>query len=390
MSRVFFLPVVFGLTYGFHYYIWARLVRDTALPPPYRALATVAIVLLGASLPAAFATARLLRPSLAHAIAWPAYLWLGLMFFLLVLLLVGDVGRLVALATAMARAGRPDDPTRRLFLHRLLGAATAAAATGVSAIAVRSALSRVEVREVTVALPRLPAALDGTTVVQLTDVHIGGGPTLGRAFIADLVRRTNALQPDIVAITGDLVDGPVASLREAVAPLAELRARHGVFFVTGNHEYYSGADAWLAELRRLGIRPLRNERVSVGDGAHSFDLAGIDDHSSHGSAPGHGPDLPRALDGRDPSRELVLLAHQPRAIHEAKQHGVGLQLSGHTHGGQIWPFVYLVRLQQPYTAGLVREGETQLYVSRGTGFWGPPMRLRAPAEITKIVLRRAA
>jgi hypothetical protein len=190
-----------------------------------------------------------------------------------------------------------------------------------------------------------------------------------------------------VAITGDLVDGSVDELREQVAPLASLKSRQGVYFVTGNHEYYAGVNEWLAHLPTLGVRVLRNERVAVGDGTHTFDLAGVDDWSARGM-PGHGPDLARAVEGRDAARELVLLAHQPRAIHEAAKHGVGLQLSGHTHGGQIWPWNFAVKLQQPYVAGLARHSkDTQLYVSRGTGYWGPPMRLGAPAEITRIRLR---
>ncbi len=172
------------------------------------------------------------------------------------------------------------------------------------------------------------------TIVQLSDIHVG--PTIHRDFIETIVRQTNALNPDLIAITGDLVDGSVEDLAEHVAPLAQLRAKHGVFFVTGNHEYYSGAEEWCTELRRLGVRVLRNERVSIGEPSDSFDLAGTDDHSAKGFGEGHGEDLPKALGGRDPARELVLLAHQPKTILQAQHHGVGLQLSGHTHGGQIW------------------------------------------------------
>jgi len=218
-------------------------------------------------------------------------------------------------------------------------------------------------------------------------VHVG--PTIGRTFIEQIVAQANAANPDVIAITGDLVDGSVEELREHVAPLAQLKARYGVYFVTGNHEYYSGAQAWCEELERLGIRVLRNERVSIGGADASFDLAGIDDAHAHQFGNGHGADLARAVLGRDPSRELVLLAHQPRAVFEAVEHGVGLQLSGHTHGGQIWPWTYLVRLQQPVVAGLARFSDTQVYVSRGTGYWGPPMRLAAPAEITRVTLRTA-
>jgi predicted MPP superfamily phosphohydrolase len=201
-----------------------------------------------------------------------------------------------------------------------------------------------------------------------------------------VVDSVNALQPDVVAITGDLVDGSVSRLAPHVAPLARLRARHGVFFVTGNHEYYAGVEEWCTHLGELGVRVLRNERVRIGDGEHSFDLAGVDDYAGRHFGHGHGADIERALSGRDETRELVLLAHQPRAVVEAERAGVGLQISGHTHGGQIWPFNYLVRLQQPVTSGLVRFGRSLIYVSNGTGYWGPPMRLGSPAEITQLVL----
>jgi len=171
-------------------------------------------------------------------------------------------------------------------------------------------------------------------------------------------------------------------------PLAGLRGRHGVYSVTGNHGYYPGAGEWVRYLPTLGVRVLRNERVSIGDGDAAFDLAGVDDWKAAGG--GHRADLPRALAGRDPTRALVLLAHQPRQIDEAARLGVDLQLSGHTHGGQIWPFTYLVYLQQPYVAGLSRHRSTWIYVSRGTGYWGPPMRLAAPSEITVLRLRSAA
>jgi hypothetical protein len=162
-----------------------------------------------------------------------------------------------------------------------------------------------------------------------------------------------------------------------------------VFFVTGNHEYYSGAVEWVAHLATLGVRVLRNERVSIGDEHGSFDLAGVDDYSARGLAEGHGHDMNKAMADRDPTREVVLLAHQPRSIHEAAKHGVGLQLSGHTHGGQIFPWKFLVKLQQPFVAGLDRLGSTYIYTSRGTFFWGPPVRVGAPAEVTEITLLRA-
>ncbi len=204
-----------------------------------------------------------------------------------------------------------------------------------------------------------------------------------------MVRTVNDLRPDAVVITGDLVDGSVAELGAHVAPLAGLRAKHGVFFVTGNHEYYSGVDAWLAELGRLGVRVLANERVALGEGDAVFDLAGVHDWSGRRMPGPHKPDLPKALAGRDPARPVVLLAHQPKHAREAVEHGVSLMLSGHTHGGQIWPWTALVGLDQPYVKGLHRSGRTQVYVSEGTGYWGPPMRLGSEPEITRVVLARA-
>lgn len=241
------------------------------------------------------------------------------------------------------------------------------------------------VKEVDIALGKLPASLDGFSIVQITDVHIGN--TIGEAFVSTMVERVNQAKPDLIAITGDLVDGRLSALAAAAEPLRDLRAKHGVYFVTGNHEYYSGVDSWLPHLRSLGIRVLRNEREAIDVGGHGFDIAGVDDHSS-GRWKGHGPDLEGAMRGRDPDREVVLLAHQPRQVHQAKVHDIGLQLSGHTHGGQVWPWHYLVKLQQGgLIGGLSRHGDTQLYISKGTGYWGPPIRFLAKSEITRLRLR---
>ncbi len=244
---------------------------------------------------------------------------------------------------------------------------------------------RPRIVDVTIALDRLPPSLSGFTIAQITDVHIG--PTVGAGFVREVVDQVNALDADLIAITGDLVDGRAATYAAAAEPLAELRARHGIFYVTGNHEYYWGVDAWLPIFRDLGLQVMRNRRVAIERAGASFDLAGIDDHEAQRWR-GHGPDLAAALDGRDPARAVVLLAHQPRQVKVSRRLGVDLQLSGHTHGGQIWPWHGAVRIQQGgLIAGHYRFGATQLYVSRGTGYWGPPVRLGAPAEITRIELR---
>jgi predicted MPP superfamily phosphohydrolase len=390
MSRVLsfaiFFSVMLSLTGAVHYYIWTRLVRDLALPLGLHRGLSAVLLLLYLAVPASFFVWRS-GAAWTKPLVWVASVWMGMLLLLLVTLATGDAIRGLLLVASRLSGNGEVDTERRALLSRFLGVAVAVAAGGLGVFAVRSGLARVALREVNVTLDRLPKELHGLTIAQLTDVHVG--PTIGREFIERIVEQTNAIEPDVIAITGDLVDGSVEELREHVAPLAKLRARHGVYFVTGNHEYYSGVEAWCEELGRLGIRVLRNERVSIGHGDVSFDLAGIDDHQASQFGNGHGADLPRALAGRDPSRELVLLAHQPRAVFEAQEHGVGLQLSGHTHGGQIWPWRYLVRLQQPVVSGLARFGKTLVYVSNGTGYWGPPMRLSAPAEITKLTLSAA-
>jgi uncharacterized protein len=379
-----FLAIALGLLGAIHYYLWVRLVRDPQLPAPWGTVATSLLVLLAASIPAVLILGR--RHQLFRDLfAWPAYLWLGLMFLFLVVLAAGDGVRVVAVVVRRMSAVQPLDTERRTFVARMLAGAAALVAGGLGVAAFRAARCPIGVRRLRVRLDRLPAEQHGLRIVQLTDVHVG--PTIGRGFVEDIVAETNALEPDVVVITGDLIDGRVDELAKAVAPLANLRARHGTFFVTGNHEYYYDVESWLAELPKLGIRVLRNERVSIGTADASFDLAGVDDRSAAdfgGLTTSEA--LAAALGGRDDRRELVLLAHQPRMYIAAEPYAAGLQLSGHTHGGQLWPFVYLVKLQQPIVAGLHRRGRTQIYVSRGTGYWGPPMRLGAPAEITEITL----
>jgi predicted MPP superfamily phosphohydrolase len=243
------------------------------------------------------------------------------------------------------------------------------------------------VREVDVPIAGLPEALDGFTIAQISDIHVG--PTIKREFLQRIVDRVNKLDVDLVAVTGDLVDGSVADLSPHTAPLAQLASRHGTYFVTGNHEYYSGAQAWVAELRRLGLRVLQNEHVVIPHGGAHLVVAGVTDYSAHHFEPADRSDPHAAIAGAPASAPKVLLAHQPRSAHRAREAGFDLQLSGHTHGGQFWPWNFFVPLQQPFTAGLHQHGRMWIYISRGTGYWGPPMRFGIPSEITRIRLKRA-
>ena len=383
-----FLTVILTVSSSIHYYLWARLVRDVAWPAATHRGLTALLVSLAVLLPASFILMRVLpvTRSVQSPIMWVLYTWMGLMFCLFVLLIPADLVRFIGWLIEKF-SGAPVDPARRLFLARLFGGAVGLGGLAMAGWGLYTVSRPVAVKPVDIALPGLPAAFAGFRIVQLTDIHVG--PTIGKDFIDQLVARTNALAPDVVAITGDLVDGSVASLGKFLEPLRDLKARHGVYFVTGNHEYFSGADEWIAHLRGLGVTVLRNERVALERDGAAIDLAGIDDPTGASFAPGHGPDLARALASRDPARPVILLAHQPKAAHEAADHGVALQLSGHTHGGQIFPFNYLVKLQQPFVAGLHYLRDTAIYVSPGTGYWGPPMRVGAPAEITDITLRVA-
>ncbi|WP_455432153.1 metallophosphoesterase [Streptomyces qaidamensis] len=272
----------------------------------------------------------------------------------------------------------PAGLSRRLFVSRVVAGAAAAAAVGTVGYGTYGVLRGPKVKRVTVPLAKLPRAAHGYRIAVVSDVHLG--PVLGRSFAQKVVDTINSTQPDLIAVVGDLVDGSVKDLGPAAAPLAQLRARHGSYFVTGNHEYFSGAEQWVEEVRRLGIDPLENARREM----PHFDLAGVNDVA--GEEEGQGPDFAKALGDRDTARACVLLAHQPVQIHDAVEHGVDLQLSGHTHGGQLWPGNLIASGANPTLAGLDRYGDTQLYVSRGAGAWGPPTRVGAPSDITLIEL----
>ncbi|MBW8766560.1 MAG: metallophosphoesterase, partial [Geodermatophilales bacterium] len=277
-------------------------------------------------------------------------------------------------------------PSRRLFLSRSLAVTAGAVALGTAGTGAFLANTAPVVRRVPVPLPGLDPALDGLRIVTFADGHLSA--MYGGRRFERVVELVNEQRPDVVAIVGDLVDGDVDELREDVAPLADLVSEQGVYFVTGNHEYFVDTRAWMRHLPTLGVDVLRNERVAIRRGSASFDLAGIDDRTAAGSGvPGHGANLHRALDGRDERTPVVLLAHQPVMVQQASAAGVDLQLSGHTHGGQLWPFDYVIRLDQPAVEGLSRHGRTQLYVTSGVGFWGPPMRIGARPEVTVIELR---
>lgn len=374
-----FLGVVLAIVASAHAYFIRRLVLDTELGQPWAGLCTTAIV-LGACLLFAHPIAeRRLRlpPRSAAILGWPAYLWLGASFYLLVGLGLSDL----VLALSSLFGHTPDLRQRACVVLGLVGA--------IVLFGVWNALIRgPQVKRVELKPMGWPRALDGYRIVQISDIHIG--TLLGAGFARRVTELCNRLRPDLIAITGDLVDGSVANLADRVAPFAGLSAACGVYFVTGNHDHYSGADGWSGKLQQFGFQGLRNRHVRIERGASAFVLAGVDDYSSRRRAATGATDIERALEGRDRAHPVVLLAHDPRSFEQARTCGIALQLSGHTHAGQIWPFGLLVRLQTRHVAGAYRTGDAQLYVNRGTGFWGPPLRVFAPGEVTELVLRGGA
>ncbi len=373
------LSVVLGVG---HYYVARRMVLDTGLPSPWREGALALLVLLPVLLLAYLITFRRASGGWVRYVAVLVYGWCGVWFMLVAWLGISDgLLWLFSDPLAMALQAGGDGVTA---LPRYRAVAVGALVAGLSVVAVNNAMQAPKLEPVTIRLDTWPRELDGFRIVQISDLHIG--PVLGRAFTERVVAQVNNARPDLIVITGDLADGDPARLADQVAPLEQLDAPHGVYFVTGNHDYYSDDVRWCAALQRMGITPLRNARTRIGAAPHCFELAGVDDHNgvlAGGDREAH----ERALAGRDAALPVILLAHDPVSTPLAVEHGVDLQLSGHTHGGQLWPFRYLVRLTTPFVAGLYRRQKTQIYVNRGTGFWGPPMRLGAPAEVSVIHLR---
>jgi predicted MPP superfamily phosphohydrolase len=359
-----------------HLYIGWRIAPE--LPGAVAPWAFSAVLLASAILiPLAFFGRRSRDRAKADRYSWAGMLALGLVSTLLVFTLLRD--GLLLLAWPLGIAALPEQSALAVPLLAAL----------FMAIGIFNARRTARVRNVEVPVANLPAALQGFTIAQISDIHVG--PTIKRAYLQSIVDAVNTLEADAVAVTGDLVDGRVQDLAPHVAPLQQLRSRHGTFFVTGNHEYYSGAEEWIAELQRLGVQVLMNEHVVLRHDGASLVMAGVADPSAHHFNPQHRSDPQRALHGAPADAGVrVLLAHQPRSADAAAQAGFDLQLSGHTHGGQYWPWNLFVRLQQPYTAGLHRLKQLWVYTSRGTGYWGPPVRFGAPSEITRLRFVAAA
>ncbi|HKU36977.1 MAG TPA: metallophosphoesterase [Polyangiales bacterium] len=379
-------PLLIGtcLSLVLHGYIGWSLLPALVLGPAGLSLA-LALLLVSALLTPAPLLIRLahLPERAADLLAWAGYLAMGVFSSVLVLCLLRDM--LLAalwLWNAVHPASMDLDALRQLSALTVIGLSGA-----MSAIGVVNARSLAAVVNVDVPITDLPRALDGFTIVQLSDIHVG--PTIKRGYLNGIVNRVNGLNADLVTITGDVIDGPVERLRPHVEPLADLRSRHGTYCVTGNHEYYHGVDAWVHEWRRLGLNVLLNENSVLNHEGECLLIGGVTDYGAHHYHAAHRSDPTAAARTATPVALKVLLAHQPRTAAVAADAGFDLQLSGHTHGGQFLPWNWFVPLQQPFVAGLKRFQTLWVYTSRGTGYWGPPLRFFAPSEITRLRLVRS-
>ena len=372
-----FLVIAAAVVALMHLYLWKRLVSDTTRAARTRRVATAAVIALAVLVAATLTLPRWVGPDVAQWFAWPGYLWFGVLFYLVVVLLVLELPRFALRKTVAT------DESRRLFLARSAAVVAGAAATGIAGTGVVSALGPPQLRRAAIPLRNLDPAFSGFRIAVVSDIHLG--PLLGRSHTERLVRMINEADVDLVAMVGDLADGTVAELGPDAEPLRDLVSREGTFFVTGNHEYYSGHQQWITELERLGLNYLHNARTTLTRGTGTLDIAGITDVT--GSSFEDTPDLTAALAGRDTANPVVLLAHQPVQVEEAAEARVDLQLSGHTHGGQLYPFHHLVALAQPGVSGLSKVDDTWLYVTNGAGFWGPPVRVGAPPDISILELK---
>jgi hypothetical protein len=389
---LWFLVALSILSLAYAYVGW-RLITPASLSAPWKSIAWALMILWWALPPLMiFLEVNRFEAAWSDALSWIAYVCLGSFSFVFTLVLIRDLVWLLAsgaqdlvalgrhLFKAEVTSAVPFDPERRRFLMRSMGVGILVASGGLVGYGIYEARRRPAIKEMFVTIPNLPADLEGFRILQITDIH--AGLTVRRPFVQTIVDMANGLSPDLIAFTGDLADGSVPHLREDVAPLADLSAPHGRYFITGNHEYYSGAEQWVEEAARLGYTVLLNEHRVVQKGAGRILLAGVTDYSGGQFIPSHKSDPKAAVAGAPPCDVRILLAHQPRSLYAALPLGFDLQISGHTHGGQFFPWNLLASVGQPYISGLHKHQDTWIYVSRGTGYWGPPIRVAARSEMT--------
>ena len=395
MTFVIIFTSILGLMYG---YVGWRIVSTAAFPSPWNFVAWGVIIFFWLSVPLRFIFwFRGYSSTVLDWFAWLAFIGLAFFSILFILILIRDlIWLLILLAGKLAAIKQNSegseeivaesmDPAKRRFILNIINSIILSAAGGYVGWGIYTAKSRIKVKKIDIRVPNLPKEFIGYTILQVSDIHVS--PTLKKKFVERIVEIAKKLSPDLLAMTGDLVDGSVDALREDVAPLKELDIPHGKYFVTGNHEYYSGVSAWVAHIRdELGFRVLNNEHDVLKKGKGHIILAGVTDLESKNMDPQNASDPHKAIKGASEESYKILLAHQPKSIFKAAEAGFDLQLSGHTHGGQFYPWNLVVGLLQPYIKGLHRYQNTDIYVCTGVGYWGPPVRVGVPPQVTLLRL----
>ncbi|TGL61484.1 metallophosphoesterase [Leptospira sarikeiensis] len=401
---VVFLSIFTCILFLGYSYATSRLIAPFELGTLQKVFLWIGVVFLVLLTPSAYILSLFYRETSWQKFwAYSAFTTLGFATILVSFVIFKDLGNLVwksaiFLSDLFQSKGIPSSETTSIssevekftrgdFLSRISSFALLGIAGGMTAFGFYQAKKTPSIKRVSIKVKDLPEGLHGFKIAQLSDIHIG--PTIKGHFLEGVVQKTNSLEPDLVAITGDLVDGTVNMLKHHVTPLKDLESKYGTFFVTGNHEYYSGVIAWIRELEDLGIQVLLNQNKLIEHQGAKIAVAGVTDYKAHTIIPGHKTDPKQASLGTEDAHYKVLLAHQPNSVFEAAKVGYDLQLSGHTHGGQYFPGNVFIHLFQKFVAGLSKWEDTQLYVSRGTGYWGPPLRIGAPSEITLLVLEKA-
>ncbi|HTK82170.1 MAG TPA: metallophosphoesterase [Bacteroidota bacterium] len=394
--NVSWITIVFTILCIGCVYVGLRLIVPAKIGMMWKVIAWTGLILLFA-LPVASSFLMRRFENLTDPLSWIAYTSLGFLSFVFTFLVIRDVVWLIALgavnlyALGQKLTSHPPvqlDPSRRNFLLQVTNVGVLGVAASLTGYGIYQARRKPGIVEITVPITRLPKEFSDFRIVQITDIH--AGLTVRRDWIEVVVNEVKQLKPDLIAFTGDLADGSVPHLRSDVEPFAELEAPHGKFFITGNHEYYSGVEQWVEEARRLGYDVLLNEHRLIQRNGASIVLAGVTDYSGGQFLPSHKSDPRAAIHNAPQDRPRILLAHQPRSLYQAESLGYDLMISGHTHGGQFFPWNLVATLGQPYIKGLHDHNGTWVYVSKGTGYWGPPVRLGARSEITVITLTNNA
>lgn len=388
MNRTITLTIFFALfafaVFLVHYYIWKRLIKAPDIK--YKKFLTILLIFLAISFPISFGLSKIIPYSISFYLLWFSTLWLGIMLlYLFTFLFIDFLHLIIYLFNKFIKNSNDFNPQRREFISKSIALGATSVVLGATILSVKKYYDIAIVKKISLKIKNLPNSFKNFKIVQISDIHIG--QIMRKDTLEEIVEQVNSLNPDLIAITGDLADGSVGFLFDEVTPLNKLKAKKGVFFVTGNHEYYSGVKQWVNAIKKLGITVLENRNIEIkSNNNERISLIGVNDHDAGRFGKENAPDFKKAFKNIDNDTVKVLLTHQPIDVDKASKYNADLMLSGHTHGGQIWPFGYIVELQQKYLKGYYKYNDTHLYVNQGTGCWGPPMRLGTENEITEITL----